>query len=153
VGKNIRTEKNMQVHCDSGAFGRENIMTFVCTFRVGCERGDGANLRFAGSAAGVFDFNERNGIDYSPADNSMYCFPGSYVFHKVGALTRGTRISIVLFLRWKDIIPAQIVMYWTGKDFVCDCCLHTFAIKKTRDAHQKRNKKGECVNSMYVIMK
>jgi hypothetical protein len=146
-----KTGRSMTAHCDGD--GTFNIFTVVGSFRVGCSRRDGANLRYASSDAGTFDQNERNGRDFSPEDNSIYCFPGSHVFYKIGGLTQGVRISIVLFLTWKDITDAQIVMYWTMKEFVCDCCLHTFKTTKSRDAHLKKNKKGECRNTRFTLVK
>jgi hypothetical protein len=127
----------MTMHVDGSR--NHHVFTIVYTLRSHDCRG--GSVTFSDNAEGYMDAHHRCARTFTPPDNSVYFFPGGHVEHMVTHVTQGTRFAIILLAEWSDILPIQIIRYWTKNEaFVCEQCLRVFKREKYLKAH--KNKKS-----------
>jgi hypothetical protein len=115
----------------------------------------GGVVRYASSQSGVMNARGRNVVKFTPHDNSLYGFPGSFVEHEVSSVTRGLRLVIVAFFRWRRIRPHQVVKFWMGSTYECQCMRYYRMFKDTKSLnhHRRKFKEDGCERLRLVVMK
>jgi hypothetical protein len=128
-----------------------NIMSTIYT--VHSNDCYGGVVRYAHNQSGFMDSKKRKVVSFTPWDNSLYFFPGSYVQHSVSSVTSGVRMVIVVFFRWQGMKAYQVVQYWMNGVCQCKRCLHVFNTKKALKDHQLRFKEKGCEHLKHIVIK
>jgi hypothetical protein len=136
--------------------GKGKKVTIVSVVLTLMETGTlGGHVRFSGLDSGRLHPKYKRSVDFVTKDNMLYFFPGSYVEHCVSRVRNGSRLAIVMFLKWQDATPIAVIQFWTGSPFICDTCLHAFKTNKSLNAHLKNNSTTpkKCMENKYIIIK
>ena len=84
--------------------------------------------------------NVKDSFTFTPKDNSMYCFNGSFVEHQVVGSTRGIRFAFVGFFETQQN-EEDVIRLWNPSfgEHVCFKCCINYLEKKYLKRHLERN--------------
>lgn len=127
-------EEALSTHKDQPMIPGRHVLSVIYTIKENCK---GGALAYSNKWNGEQN-HSRDLTNFTPPTNSIYCFNGDYVSHKVFGIDSGVRFAVVLFINTPQT-DLDVAMLWqSDKAMFCPRCFKGFTTEKGKATHSTK---------------